>query len=217
MSLSPGSRARKRKASDGDDSAPKPEDLDVLRDYLKKEEAELRDQAPAMLNNELVGRMDESKLLIAKLQLQPSFQEALDAGHVDEARRQLTACLYLGIRLEMWLSIFIPPLSAGGNMGISAEVQDGIFSHVHQLTTGSNDAIHHMLAMEKELAQMHTKCKDEVWARYRVVLERTMLHSISKAALDMQVQLSLIGGAILNNISHLRKGEEESKIITQMY
>ena len=79
MSLSPGSRARKRKASDGDDSAPKPEDLDVLRDYLKKEEAELRDQAPAMLNNELVGRMDEPKLLIAKLQLQPSFQEALDA------------------------------------------------------------------------------------------------------------------------------------------
>jgi hypothetical protein len=63
--------------------------------------------------------------------------------------------------LESWLNTYQPPLSAGGNVGVSAEVQDGIYQNVHAMTVGSSDALHRMLAFEKEHAQMRTKCTDE--------------------------------------------------------
>ena len=78
-----------------------------------------------------------------------------------EVRKEPTACYRLGGRLESWLNTYQPPLSAGGNVGVSAEVQEGIFQNVHTMTVGSGDALHRMLAFEKEHAQMRTKCTDE--------------------------------------------------------
>ena len=219
--LSPSARNRKRgRDPDGTPTGDgcegldlRQEDLDQLREYLKKEETRMRSTAPGLLNKDVVERIEAFKKLYRDLQPYNDFNSILKQGLVDCVRQELTACFKLGMQLETWLNTFIPPLSAGGNVGVSAEVQDGIFSHVHQLTTGASDAIHHMLALEKELAQMQTKCKDEeVWERYRAVIDVNMVHCINKAVLDMQAQLMLIGGAILNNFSHLRKGDEDSKI-----
>ena len=67
---------------------------------------------------------------------------------------------------------FTPPLSAGGNAGVSAEVQDGIYQIIHALTAGCNEALQRNLAYEKEHALMRTKCSDKaVWERYEAALE----------------------------------------------
>jgi hypothetical protein len=52
---------------------------------------------------------------------------------------------------------------------VCAEVQEGIYQNVHAMTVGSSDALHRMLALEKEHAQMRTKCTDEAVSRSRLV------------------------------------------------
>ena len=49
---------------------------------------------------------------------------------------------------------------------MSAEVQKGIFSNVHALTQGCGEALHRMLAFEKEHAVMRTKCTDDAAAHH---------------------------------------------------
>lgn len=104
-----------------------------------------------------------------------SFGTALKAGLVSQVRKQLCACYRLGLRLESWLNTYQPPLSAGGNVGVSAEVQDGIFQNVHTLTQGSSDALHRMLSFEKEHAQMRIKCTDEEVRRRSRLLQQSSL------------------------------------------
>ena len=66
------------------------------------------------------------------------------------------------------MNTFAPPLSTGGNVGVSAEVQEGIFSIIHVLTAGCGEAMQRMLAYEKEHAVMRIKCSDEtIWLRYK--------------------------------------------------
>jgi len=162
-------KQRVRSEEDGGDTLAD-KDLNELREYLKKEETALRAQAKSTLNKELIERIERCKALVEKTVAQPGFSAALETGVVGEVRRELTACYRLGVRLESWLNTYQPPLSAGGNVGVSAEVQEGIFQNVHTMTVGSGDALHRMLAFEKEHAQMRTKCTDEaVWARYKAV------------------------------------------------
>jgi hypothetical protein len=140
-------------------------DLHELRIYLQQEEAVIRAEAKQVLNQELIERIEACKSLIEETMRQDSFNAALEAGIVSRVRKQLSACHWLGVRLESWLNTYQPPLSAGGNIGVSAEVQDGMFQNMHILTVGSNDALHRMLSFEKEHALMRTKCTDEAVSR----------------------------------------------------
>lgn len=136
-------------------------DLHGLRIYLQREEVALRAEAKQTLNHELIDLIEACKNLVEKTVAQESFSAALKAGVVKQVREQLRACYRLGVRLESWLITYQPPLSAGGNVGVSAEVQEGIYQNVHTMTVGSSDALHRMLAFEREHAQMRTKCTDE--------------------------------------------------------
>jgi len=80
------------------------------------------------------------------------------------------------------------------------------------MTVGSGDALHRMLAFEKEHALMRTKCSDEnVWLRYKAVLEDNQMHDLCKAVLQMHSELMLIGNSLLSNLQHL-KVEQESRV-----
>ena len=176
-----------------------------------------------MLNKELIERIEACKALVVRVQAQPSFATAVEEGSVTAVRTELGACFRLGVRLESWLNTYQPPLSSGGNAGVSAEVQDGIFQYVHAMTTGSTEALHRMHAFEKEHATMRTKCtKDDadpaVWARYKAVLEENQMHDVCKSVLQMQSELMLIGNSLLNNLKHLRSSDGGDSIgVASMY
>uniref|UniRef100_A0A7S4M9Q5 Uncharacterized protein n=1 Tax=Prymnesium polylepis TaxID=72548 RepID=A0A7S4M9Q5_9EUKA len=121
--------------------------------------------------------------------------------------------------MEAWVNTFTPPLSAGGNVGVSAEVQEGIFSIIHALTAGCGEAMQRMLAYEKEHAVMRTKCTDEaIWLRYKSALESAQLHDLRKACTQMYGDLLMIGNSICSNLPHLRADiKDESKNIVSMY
>ena len=162
-----------------------------------------------LLNKELIERIESLKELSERAQALPSFAEAIEKGVVAAVRAELTRCFRLGVRLESWLNTYQPPLSSGGNAGVSAEVQDGIFQNVHAMTNSSGDALHRMLAFEKEHATMRTKCTSEqVWLRYKAVLEDNQMHDLCKSVLQMQSELMLIGNSLLNNLQHLRADQD---------
>ena len=49
-------------------------------------------------------------------------------------------------------------------------MQEALYGNVHSLTLGCGEALHRMLAFEKEHAVMRTKCTDDaVWERYKPV------------------------------------------------
>ena len=137
-------------------------------------------------------------------------------------------------------------MGAARQVGVSAEVQEGIFSNVHALTQGCGEALHRMLAFEKEHAVMRTKCTDDtVWLRYKAVLEDNQFHDLCKSMMQLNSDLLMvrttkehpgwlawshsrrrrharaplrqIGNIICNNLSHLRADIKEDRVATAMY
>jgi len=218
---SPSSRKRGRQTSSenfpDDDAA----DLEVtnLKQFLRKEEASIRSLANDVVNKDLMERVESIRALEVKVQAVASYGEALEGGLVTEVRQECSACYRIGVRLEAWVNTFTPPLSAGGNVGVSAEVQEGIFSIIHALTAGCGEAMQRMLAYEKEHAVMRTKCTDEsIWLRYKATLESAQLHDLRKACTQMYGDLLMIGNSICSNLTHLRADiKDESKAIASMY
>ena len=193
------------------------EDVDVieLQTYLKKEESSLRTGAKAVLNKELIARIEATKSLEERICEHASFAKALDAGDVKECRAELTACFRVGVRLESWLNTYTPPLSAGGNVGVSAEVQEGIYSNVHHLTQCCSDGLNRMLTFEKEHALMRTKCTDDaVWERYKGVLEDNQMHDLCKSIMSLCSVLLMVGNSICSNLTHLRTDIKEESVST---
>ena len=86
--------------------------------------------------------------------------EALDGGFVKDVREQQRKLYRMGVKLEAWINTFTPPLAAGGNLGVSGEVQDGIYSNIHSLSSGCGEALHRMLGFEKEYAVQQSKCSE---------------------------------------------------------
>merc|ERR1739848_583895 len=106
----------------------------------------------------------------------------------------------------------------GGNAGVSAEVQDGIFQNVHNMSQSSFDALHRMLAFEKEFALMRTKCQaEEVWTRYKDNLEEMQLYELKKAVVQLYSELMLIANTLITNLSHLRQDFKEESKLSGMY
>lgn len=121
-----------------------------------------------------------------------------------QLRRELMSTYRMGIKLEAWMNSYTPPLASGGNVGVSGEVQDGMFSNIHALSSGCSEALHRMLGFEKEFAVQRTKCTEAAWARYKATLEASMLHDLSKTTLQMHADLLNVANSISNNHSHLR-------------
>ena len=97
-------------------------------------------------------------------------------------------------------------------------MQDGIYQNVHSLTQGCGEALHRMLAFEKEHAVMRTKCTDdEVWNRYKAVLEDNQMHDLCKSVMQLHSDLLMIGNSICNNLSHLRADIKEDRAAVAMY
>ena len=176
--MSPGSggvRNKRSRQENGDDAGLKEEDVSDLRAFLKKEETEMRAESRTLLNKELIARIESCKSLCDKANEHESYPEALSCGLVGDIRQELTSCFRLGVRLEAFINTYQPPLASGGNVGVSAEVQEGIYQNVRAMTTESGSALHRMLAYEKEHATMRTKCIDEaVWERYKANLASLM-------------------------------------------
>jgi len=75
-----------------------------------------------------------------------------------------------------------------------------------------------MLAFEKEHALMRTKCSDEqVWQRYKAVLEDNQMHDLCKAVMQMHSELMLIANSLLSNLQHLRADLKEDSKVASMY
>ena len=121
-----------------------------------------------------------------------------------QLRTQLMATYRMGVRLEAWMNSYTPPLASGGNVGVSGEVQDGIYSNIHSLSSGCGEALHRMLGFEKEYAVQQSKCSETTWKRYKETLEASMLHDLSKTTLQMYADLLNVANSISNNLSHLR-------------
>ena len=128
-----------------------------LRAYLRKEESSIRTGANDIVNKDLMERVEAVKALEAKLAAEITYSAAAAAGLVTEVRKEVSLCYRVAVRLEAWVNTFTPPLSAGGNVGVSAEVQEGIYSIIHALTAGCGESMQRMLAYEKEHAVMRTK------------------------------------------------------------
>ena len=123
---------------------------------------------PACHSSKRYAAYRQTRPSAALVHTQVSYTAALETGLVQEVRTEMRACFSVGVRLEAWVNTFAPPLSAGGNVGVSAEVQEGIFSIIHVLTAGCGEAMQRMLAYEKEHAVMRIKCSDEtIWLRYK--------------------------------------------------
>ena len=213
MSHSPGAR-KKRSRSDAEG----PIDINELQTYLSSQEANVRATASDMVNKELAAHAEIAKGLDEKAAALDDYTAALDSGFVRELRKALMACYRFGVRLEVWVNTFTPPLSVGGNAGVSAEVQEGIYQNIHQLTAGCGDALSRMLAYEKEHAMMKTKCTDEaIWERYKATLQDSQLHECTKAALQLRQDIMMMGNCISNNISHLRSDVASDGKLATMY
>ena len=197
---------QKRAREDADDV-----DVTELKDYLKGEEAKLRDGSKEVLNQELIRRIKAVKALDARVTAQTSYAAGLESGVAQECRAELTACFRVGVRLESWLNTYTPPLASGGNVGVSGEVQEALYGNVHSVTLGCGEALHRMLAFEKEHAVMRTKCTDDkVWERYKPVLEDNQLHDLCKSVMQLHSDLLMIGNSICNNLHHINIKEDKA-------
>lgn len=162
-----------------------------LSSHLQAEERAIRTETfSAVLNGELIQRSKDAKALVADVHEVSSHEEAIEKGLVKRVLAALHGTHRMSVQLTTWLGTFTPPLSVGGNAGVSAEVQDGIFSNMQQLVQTCSDGLHRMLAFEKERAMMRLKCLEEkagsesereaVWRRYESALEENQLHELRK-------------------------------------
>ena len=214
----PGGASRKRgretptKSSDKPDTPLDGKDIANLTTFLKQEESALRARAKEILNKDLISQAEAFGALEERLDGFTCFQEALEAGFTADVSMQLTKLYRVGIKLEAWINTFTPPLAAGGNLGVSGEVQDGIFSHAHSLTAQASEALHRALAFEKEYAVQKTKCDAATWERYRKTLEANMLHDLTKSIMQAQGDILNLMNSITNNLMHLRPPADEKPV-----
>lgn len=197
-----------RKRQKSEPKAKEPPNVDKLLVFLTKEEDVIREAAKDILNKDLIEHTESVSKLDRQAAELESFQQAIDSGFVKQLRAQLTSTYRMGIKLEAWVNSYTPPLASGGNVGISGEVQDGMFGNIHALSTGCSDALHRMLGFEKEYAVQRSKCTEETWKRYQVTLEASMLHDLSKTTLQLHADLLNVANSISNNLSHLRIGTD---------
>ena len=170
----------------------------------------MRVRAKKILNEDLIAQAETFAGLEAKLDEYSTYQAALDDGFVQEVRTQLTKTFRMGVKLEAFISSFTPPLASGGNVGVSADVQDGIYANVHGLTGACSEALHRNLALEKEVAVQKSKITDAPsWERYKLTLDSSMLHDVTKAILNIQSDLLNVANSVINNIQHLKPPREE--------
>lgn len=224
MKSTKGSRKRGRagtpsKGLDKEEEHLDEKDIASMRSFLSRGESELRRRAKEILNKDLIAQADAFACLEEKLDSHETYQSALDAGFVDEVRGELSKTYRIAHKLESWCQSLAPPLSAGGNAGVSGEVQDGIYSNIHGLTAGCSEALHRMLAFEKEHATQRTKCTSElVWERYRSTLETNMLHDVTKSILQAQSDIMNVANSVANNLSHLKVASAaEDKLMSALY
>jgi len=214
---SPKPRGKRGRDYDAAGSSAELPDVTALRTYVDKEDEQIRAKAKALLNSQLITQTEAMAALEARLEPIETYEEALGSGIVSELRTELRKNFKLGNQLETWLNTYVPPLASGGNTGISAEVQDGIYQHVHALSAGTADALHRMLAFEKEYCVQRTKVTDEVtWQRYKSVLESNMLFDLTRTAMQVHGDLLNMASTILSNLQHLKTGDGE-KLIATMY
>jgi len=197
----PQERGRKRPVpSTPPDSPQASPRLGVMREscpelckHLAHEEKQLRSEVcRTILNVELIQRSKEAKDLMVESQAVKSHADALANGLIARVQAALHATHLMSVQLTTWLGTFTPALSVGGNAGVSAEVQDGMYSNMQQLVQTCSDGLHRMLAFEKERATMHLRCLEEkggtldermaVWARYEAALAENQLHELRKAS-----------------------------------
>ena len=217
MASSPGARQRGKRSRDSDSvgSSAEPPDVTALRTYVDKEDEKIRAKAKLVLNGQLISQTEAIAALEVRLEPIETYEQALESGIVDELRAELHKNFKMGSQLEIWLNTYAPPLASGGNTGISAEVQDGIYANVHHLTQCCGDGLHRMLAFEKEHAIVRTKCTDDaVWERYKAVLEDNQMHDLNKSAMSMRSDLLMIGNSICKNLDHLRTDMKEESVAT---
>ena len=92
-------------------------------------------------------------------------------------------------------------------------MQEAIYGNVHSLTQGCGEALHRMLAFEKEHCAMRTKCTDDaVWKRYKPVLEDNQLHDLCKSVMQLHSDLLMIGNSICNNVHHINIKEDRAAV-----
>lgn len=190
-------------------------DLPKLLSFLGKEETKSREQAKGLLNNGLIDQAQAYASLEERLDSYSTYAEALEAGFVKEVRDTHRATYRMGVKLEAWINTFTPPLAAGGNAGVSGEVQDGIFSHVHSLVSCCTEAIHRALAFEKEYVTQRVKCDkpehEPTWARFESVIDANMLHDLTKSIVAARNDILTIANSVANNLSHLKPAAEQEQ------
>jgi len=130
------SRPRKR----GREGKDVPFDIESLNKFLGSEEELLRNKAKEILDGDLIAHATAAAALDARVSAFASYQEALDDGFVADLQKQLMAVFRMGVKLESWLNTYTPPLASGGNVGVSGEVQDGVYAHIHGLSAGCSEA-----------------------------------------------------------------------------
>jgi hypothetical protein len=161
--------------------------------HLQQEEKRLRaDTFRTILNVELIQRSKDAKALVAEAQQVESHAEAMRNGLNTKVQTALHGTHHMSVQLTTWLGTFTPPLSVGGNAGVSAEVQDGIYANISSLVQTCSEGLHRMLAFEKERATMNLRCLEEkggtpeerqaIWKRYEQALEENQLHELRKVA-----------------------------------
>jgi DNA-binding transcriptional ArsR family regulator len=174
--------------------------------HLAHEEKQLRSEVcRTILNVELIQRSTEAKELMTESQAVKSHADALASGLIARVQAALHATHLMSVQLTTWLGTFTPALSVGGNAGVSAEVQDGIYSNMAQLVATCSDGLHRNLAFEKERATMHLRCLEEkggthdermaVWARYEAALAENQLHELRKVRARAPATRARLGAA----------------------
>lgn len=159
--------------------------------HLQQEEKQLRSSVLVdILNGELIERSKEAKVLLAEAKGIASHADAVANGLTKKVVAALHGTHHMSVQLTTWLGTYTPPLSVGGNAGVSAEVQDGMYANISQLVQTCSDGLHRMLAFEKERATMQLRCLEEkggttaerlaIWTRYEGALEENQLHELRK-------------------------------------
>ncbi|KAJ1622703.1 hypothetical protein T492DRAFT_1060604 [Pavlovales sp. CCMP2436] len=190
------------------------ESCPALLKHLVHEEKRLRgDVLRTILNGELVQRSQDAKDLVAEVQALTTHAEAIRSGLTKKVTAALHAVHLMSSQLTTWLGTFTPPLSSGGNAGVSAEIQDGMYAQCSQLVQTCSDGLHRMLAFEKERAHMQLRCLEEkggtaeermsIWTRYEEALNENQLHELRKTCLNLRADLLSCMHTLKNNGEHL--------------
>lgn len=153
--------------------------------HLQHEEGAIRKDAyKRILNGELIDRSKAAKILVHEVHEAESHADARASGLVKRVLRELHDTHRMSTELQTFMTTYTPPLSAGGNAGVSAEVQDGMYQNTQQLVQTCSDGLHRMLAYgvnrvdggfgrpgysrpacqcttEKERAMMKLKCLED--------------------------------------------------------